>query len=86
MSHTHTYATLEVSAAAYDEIAAKLKEAGYDDAFDDEEKVIDMHGIGLVRLYPPAYPSPAVVVAFEAGYKACERGENIQKALEIFKR
>lgn len=45
---THTFAELEVSAAAYDEIAAKLREAGYDHAFTDEG-AIDMHGIGLVR-------------------------------------
>lgn len=50
MRTTHTYATLEVSAATYDEIAAKLKEAGYDHAFDDG--AIDMHGIGLVRIAP----------------------------------
>lgn len=44
---THTFATLQVSAEAYDEIAGKLKSAGYDHAFVDD--VIDMHGIGLVR-------------------------------------
>lgn len=44
---THTYAELEVSAAAYDEIAGKLRAAGYDHAFHDG--TIDMHGIGLTR-------------------------------------
>lgn len=52
---THTYAELEVSAAAYDEIAAKLKAAGYDHAFMSGEDVnghatIDMHGIGITRM------------------------------------
>lgn len=42
---THTYATLTVSQAAHDEIAAALRAAGYDHAFHDG--VIDMHGIGL---------------------------------------
>lgn len=44
---THTFATLEVSAEAYDEIAGKLREAGYDHAF--VTGAIDMHGIGITR-------------------------------------
>lgn len=46
---TYTYAILEVSKAAYDEIYKKLMEAGYNQAFhkDDEAVVIDMHGIAL---------------------------------------
>ncbi len=46
---TYTYAVLEVSKAAYDEIAAGLKEAGYGHAFhsDSGGPVIDMHGIAL---------------------------------------
>lgn len=53
---THTFAELELSPAAYDEIAAKLKEAGYDHAFIREIRhgvevsaTIDMHGIGVTR-------------------------------------
>jgi hypothetical protein len=50
---TRTFVTMEVSAEAYDEIGANLKEAGYDQAFIDESGqsfyVLDMHGIGLVR-------------------------------------
>lgn len=49
---THTYAELAVSRATYDEIAGKLREAGYDHAFLPErgrdEPTIDMHGIGLI--------------------------------------
>ena len=52
---THTYALLEVSAAAYDEIAAKLREAGYDHVFGGDGE-IDMHGIALTRAAPPAAP------------------------------
>lgn len=46
---THTYAALDVSPAAYDEIAGKLRAAGYDHVFDNDNGAIDMHGIGLVR-------------------------------------
>lgn len=42
---THTYAELEISKAAYDEIADKLRRAGYDHVFNGE--VIDMHGLAL---------------------------------------
>ena len=49
---THTYAELEVSRATYDEIAQKLRDAGYDHAFMPERgrhaPTIDMHGIGLI--------------------------------------
>lgn len=43
---THTYATLEISKPAYEEIRSKLKEAGYEHAFHDDG-LIDMHGIGI---------------------------------------
>lgn len=49
---THTFAILEVSAAAYDEIAAKLRAANYDHCFTEYGEPhcdIDMHGIGLKR-------------------------------------
>lgn len=58
---THTYAVLEVSKATFDEIASKLREAGYSHAFhseshgaDREQKdvIIDMHGIGLKQEEP----------------------------------
>jgi hypothetical protein len=48
---TRTYAILEVSREAYQEIRAKLETAGYQHAFhkdsQDDEPVIDMHGIAL---------------------------------------
>jgi hypothetical protein len=46
---THTFALLELSPAAYDEIAGKLREADYHHAFVDDEGTIDMHGIGIVK-------------------------------------
>lgn len=49
IKQTHTYVMLELSKAAYDEIAKKLRDAGYDHAFihDDDGCTIDMHGIGV---------------------------------------
>ena len=48
---TYTYAILEVSKEAYDEIRAKLEKAGYQQAFHqsptEDQEVIDMHGIAL---------------------------------------
>lgn len=46
VKQTHTYAELGLSRAAYDEIAAALRAAGYDHAF-MEDGTIDMHGIGV---------------------------------------
>lgn len=49
---THTYVELELSKAAYDEIAARLHDAGYEHAF-QLDGVIDMHGIAVVLRRPP---------------------------------
>ena len=43
---THTYVELEISRAAWDEIAGQLRAAGYGHAFVDEE-TIDMSGIAV---------------------------------------
>jgi hypothetical protein len=43
---THTYAVLEISSAAYEEIKEKLKAAGYQHAFQSSGE-IDMHGIAV---------------------------------------
>lgn len=48
LKQTHTFALLELSQASYDEIAKKLRAAGYDQAF-HEDGTIDMHGIGITR-------------------------------------
>jgi len=42
---THTYVELELSQSAYEEIARKLREAGYDHCFMHPGPEIDMHGI-----------------------------------------
>jgi hypothetical protein len=49
MRSTYTYVTLEVSESAYNEIATKLKNAGYDHVFHKEGSrvLIDMHGLAL---------------------------------------
>jgi len=44
---TYTYAVLEVSDATYEEIAKKLKAAGYDDVL-GEDGELDMHGIAIL--------------------------------------
>ena len=44
---THTYALLEVSNAAYQEVKRKLIDAGYGSAVNSDGE-IDMHGIALV--------------------------------------
>jgi len=51
-THTHTYAILEISMKAYQEIKEKLEAAGYADQFHDraedlENPIIDMHGIAV---------------------------------------
>ena len=54
MAYTHTYVTLGVSRAVFEEIRDKLKDAEYGHAFefhkhdDDEPYLIDMHGLALV--------------------------------------
>lgn len=55
---THTFAVLELSPAAYDEIAHKMREAGYGHVFMDDG-AIDMHGIGVTRsMYGKHEPVP----------------------------
>ena len=47
---SHTYAKLNISQAAFVEIAKLLREAGYDQSFHTDiegNTIIDMHGIGL---------------------------------------
>lgn len=53
---THTYAVLQISRAAYDEIRGKLLEADYGHALHREEgfELIDMRGIALQSLEVPA--------------------------------
>lgn len=48
---THTYAVLQVSVAAYDEIRRLLEDVSYQHAFhrDGERTVIDMHGIAIAK-------------------------------------
>lgn len=48
---TYTFAELKISAAAYDEIAAKLRAADYGHVFGPDGEM-DMHGIALTRGRP----------------------------------
>jgi hypothetical protein len=45
---THTYAILEVSQKAFEEIKKTLEKVGYDHVFNEDKTLIDMHGIALV--------------------------------------
>lgn len=74
MRHTHTIASLEVSRAAYEEIANKLVAAGYSHAIHDG--IVDMHGIGLT-VSPNSEPvlritgselRPGVLAAYRPGH------------------
>ena len=50
MRTTYTYVVLDLSPAAYEEIAKKLADAGYSQIFHTERggrTVIDMHGIAV---------------------------------------
>jgi len=52
MTHTYTYAILEISKEAYDEIKSALEKAGYEDQFHENDEfgiVIDMHGIAVAK-------------------------------------
>lgn len=53
---TYTYAVLKVTKRAWAEIGAKLKQAGYEQAFHDDG-VVDMHGIAI---QPEELPGTAV--------------------------
>lgn len=49
MRSTHTFVVIELSDQAFKEIFTKLKEAGYEHTFieQDGKTVIDMHGIAV---------------------------------------
>lgn len=75
MRTTHTYAQLEISRAAYDEIATKLREAGYDHCFIGEDGMIAMQGIAVIPAAPPRETSlegirAVGVAARRAGYRS----------------
>ena len=60
---TYTYVILEVSQSTYDEIGEKLRDAGYDQAFHEDDSslngiVIDMHGIALAMADEPTPSTP----------------------------
>lgn len=53
MTTSRTYAKMQVTTPAFEEIKAKLVEAGYDQALLDEGNALDMHGIALVAIEVP---------------------------------
>lgn len=52
---TYTFATLDVSESTYNEIRAKLVDAGYEHAIlaDGDDELIDMKGIALAKPSEP---------------------------------
>lgn len=66
MTHTRTFVTMDLSPAAYEEVASKLREAGYKHAFHDDGEgriLLDMHGIACGRGEGGAAPSIAELQA-----------------------
>lgn len=55
---THTYALVEISASAYQEVVEILRKAKYHHAIDERTNTIDMHGLAL-RLDPAKAPANA---------------------------
>lgn len=55
---TYTYAIMEISQSAYDEIATKMRDADYGHAFGADGE-IDMHGIAVmpIQVEQPVAPS-----------------------------
>ncbi len=72
---TYTYAILDVSPEAHQEIHVKLKAAGYQRAL-HEDGVIDMHGIAL-RAEKGSKPDAEQWLIIQAGYKALRRDGNV---------
>lgn len=46
LRQTHTYVVMNVTRGTYDEVARKMRDAGYDHVF-GEDGEIDMHGVAL---------------------------------------
>lgn len=61
---THTYALLQISQAAYNEIREKLQRNGYSTQFHrnaDGTEVIDMHGLAVTTKDPQGIQDPPKV-------------------------
>jgi hypothetical protein len=67
---SHSIATLEVSAGTYDEIASKLRAAGYDHV-SGANGVIDMTGVGLETTWKPV-GAPKCTCLSRTGPDYCE--------------
>lgn len=67
---THTLAEHRLSPAAYDEIASKLRAAGYDHAF-GSNGTISVHGLGVTReaTYTQSEVDEHIGAAFDEGYE-----------------
>lgn len=72
MENTRTFVTVSVSARTYDEIAGKLQEAGYGQAFlrHIEPPMIDMHGLALERRPNPIDTSGPATLTINSPHSA----------------
>lgn len=70
MTHTHTYAIMEVTSPVYEEVRTKLLTAGYKHAVDDDAMHLDMHGVAL---------APSETAPPERGPSIAELQEYIKK-------
>lgn len=52
-THTRTFVTLEIDPQVWDEIAERLRDAGYDHAFVLEGRGLDLHNIALTKRSDP---------------------------------
>lgn len=68
MTHTYTYALMEVSQATFNEVKEKLLDAGYEDALMREEPNLhlNMHGLALALEAPKKKPTIAELEAILA--------------------
>lgn len=74
MRSTHTFVILDLSPSAFQEISNKLRAAGYDHTFmqEDGREVIDMHGIAVAAETEDEHAKHEEIVTREAVTRALE--------------
>jgi hypothetical protein len=89
MTYTHTYAIMDVSEAAYNEIKKKLEDAGYQHAIHidrDGSVVLDMHGIALAIETLPPVPNPNKRIEERWGMITADKKPSILEVLPLVNR
>jgi hypothetical protein len=70
VTHTHTYAVLNVSVATYSEILGRLQAAQYGGQIDEERHIIDMHGLAIAPIGAVSQPDYYGRAGYDAYSKA----------------